>query len=193
MHWSKVSPCFDTTLCNGPCSWDNFLPSAISSKKIQSISPSYCMQEDGWVVCRVFEKKFFFKTTSGRSDGNSNRATIDTAHTTTTATTHDQSRPELYLPNFHPHLPPQTSTFYKPEISLHQYSHQLPPTNPYSGVQLQDLLPNPRPSTGYDFDGLGVVGVNGGCEQIHQDVEGGSNWGPVDSKGGQMDLWGYGK
>ncbi|ONK77371.1 uncharacterized protein A4U43_C02F5830 [Asparagus officinalis] len=123
-------------------------------------------------------------------------STIDAPAYTTTAApqmTHDQSRPELYSPNFHPHLPSQTSTFYKPDISLHQYSHQLPPTNPYSGAQLQDLLPNPRPSTGYDFDGLGVVGVNGGCEQIHQNVEGGSNWGPVDSKGGQMDLWGYGK
>ncbi|XP_020253767.1 protein BEARSKIN2-like [Asparagus officinalis] len=123
--------------------------------------------EDGWVICHVFEKKCFFKITSGSSDVNSNE---------------HHRRPSLHNHRGAADDPRPIS-----------YSHQLPPTNPYSGAQLQDLLPNPRPSTGYDFDGLGVVGVNGGCEQIHQNVEGGSNWGPVDSKGGQMDLWGYGK
>ena len=153
-------------------------------------------------MCRVFKKKCFFKT-SGGGEGSSSQG-----HETgpvTAATGHDPS-PALYIhqqqSSFHHHLHPQATSLYKPELALH-YSHQLP-TNPYSQIQVQDLLPNPRQRTGYDFDG---------CEQIDQNVSdpgrevaGTTNdWAVLDSmnqmnqmsqqqpRGGEMDLWGYGK
>lgn len=181
------------------------------------------LQEDGWVVCRVFKKKCFFKTDG--SEGSSSQGN-DASHTMTAMTAYDQSR-SLYLNhqhNFHHHLHPQTANLYKPELALHYPSHHLP-TNPYSQIQVQDLLPNPRAQpAAYDFsvlpgDAAGMVNVDG-CDQMSQhvgdqgrEVASGTDWGVLDSmegryggagqqmnqmsqppRGGEeMELWGYGK
>lgn len=186
------------------------------------------LQEDGWVVCRVFKKRYFFKTSG--SEGSSSQGN-DAGHMGT-ATSHEHS-PSLYIhqqQSYHHHHMHSQASLYKPELALH-YAHPMP-TNPYSQIQVQDLLPNPRPPTGYDFsvlpsDTSSMVNVDG-CEQIHQqhvgdqgrDVPSANHWGVLDGiegrlggagesstsvqpmnqlsqqqqqRGGEMDLWGYGK
>nr|XP_010912708.1 protein BEARSKIN2-like [Elaeis guineensis] len=156
--------------------------------------------EGGWVVCRVFKKKYFLKAGSegGPSQGSENN------HMNTTAS-HDQPRP-LSSQYIHP-LP----VYYSPQLPLQSYSHG----------QVQDLLSNHRPTAGYDFSVLpgadSSAMVKGAYEGELEGIREQSlnDWTVLDGidrrfgsaggaavqqmnqisgqRGGEMDLWGYGK
>ncbi|XP_072970600.1 protein BEARSKIN2-like isoform X1 [Typha angustifolia] len=162
--------------------------------------------EDGWVVCRVFKKKCFFKL---GSEGSSTSQGTE-AHLAASMT-HDQARilsSQFMHPIHHHHPHPHPSSLYYSQIPPNSYS--------YSHVQVQDLLTNhrPPPSSGYDFSVLpaepGLDVAN--CDAIHNVAGGGggegreqssNEWAVLDGmqqmnqmhgqRGGEMDLWGYGK
>ncbi|XP_010930409.4 protein BEARSKIN1-like [Elaeis guineensis] len=178
--------------------------------------------EDGWVVCRVFKKKCFFKVGTG---GGTSQA----------------SENHMGGPASHDHQPrPLSSQYIHPHHGFHHHHHhhhhpvsnlyysQLPPQS-YSPVQVQDLLTNHRPA-GYDFSVLPTessamvkpyeggleVGACEGMQQVGEGRDQSSNdWAVLDGidgrfggaggaavqqmnqisgqPGGEMELWGYGK
>ncbi|EHA8588571.1 Protein BEARSKIN2 [Cocos nucifera] len=177
--------------------------------------------EDGWVVCRVFKKKCFFKvgTGGGTNQGSENHIGGPASHD-------HQPRPLMSSQYIHPHHGFHHH-HHHPVSNL--YYSQLPPQS-YSPVQVQDLLTNHRPA-GYDFSVLptessamvkpyeGGLEV-GGCEGMQQVSEGrdqsSNDWAVLDvgidgrfggaggaavqqmnqisgQRGGEMELWGYGK
>lgn len=105
-----------------------------------------CMyvQEDGWVVCRVFKKKNLFKlgTEGGGSSSASMAGSVQQLNINTSSTTdHPRSfthRDTQYLPR------PQSLPFHYSHIPTPQYSHNL---------QSQTLLPPHKPIA-YDFSPL---------------------------------------
>ncbi|XP_047071023.1 protein BEARSKIN1-like [Lolium rigidum] len=190
--------------------------------------------EDGWVVCRVFKKKCFFKIAGGGGGEGSSSQSAEAGgggHMTVSSPMggHDHaSMSSHYMHGMHPqyHHQQHASSFY--------YSQMQPPETAYSHhVQVQDLLTNHRPATdasggaGYDFSGLPVehhgleVGSSDGVaadglaegrdqtngtasDQQWQAIDGFGNGGSAATvqqmsamnpgqRGGEMDLWGYGR
>ncbi|VAH32728.1 protein BEARSKIN2 [Triticum urartu] len=187
--------------------------------------------EDGWVVCRVFKKKCFFKIAGGGEGSSSQSADAGGGHMAVSSPLggHDHAdraaMASHYMHGMHPQYHPQhASSFY--------YSQMQPPEAAYSHhVQVQDLLTNHRPAAdaaggGYDFsslpvehpgldvgssDGVAADGLaegrdqtNGAADQQWQPMDGFSNGGGAAAvqqmsamnsgqRGGEMDLWGYGR
>ncbi|XP_038973985.1 protein BEARSKIN1-like [Phoenix dactylifera] len=175
--------------------------------------------EDGWVVCRVFKKKCFFK--AGTGGGTSQGSVIHVGG----PASHDQARP-LSSQYIHPHHHHQQQQQQQSVANL--YYSQLP-TQSYSHVQVQDLLTNHRP-TGYDlsvlptessamvkpYEGGLEVGAGEGMQHVDEGRDQSPNdWTVLDGidgrfggaggegvqqmnqisgqRGGEMELWGYGK
>ncbi|WVZ85794.1 hypothetical protein U9M48_032668 [Paspalum notatum var. saurae] len=194
--------------------------------------------EDGWVVCRVFKKKCFFKI--GGGEGSSSQGADAGGHLAVSPPLgghHDQARAALAY--MHPHQ------YYHHASSYYSHMQAAPaPQAAYSHhVQVQDLLTNHRPADdatggaagGYDFSGLPVehhhpggldvgssdgVAADGGGQlgegrddqatgtaaDQWQALDGFSNGGSAAAvqqmtgamtsgaqRGGEMDLWGYGR
>uniref|UniRef100_A0A0D9W5F9 NAC domain-containing protein n=1 Tax=Leersia perrieri TaxID=77586 RepID=A0A0D9W5F9_9ORYZ len=132
--------------------------------------------EDGWVVCRVFKKKCFFKIGGGGGGGGEGSSgsqggggDIFGGHGHHLAVSppldhdHHQARAAMAAASHYMHHPHQYhSSFYYSQM---QPSPPPPPPPPHSAyshhVQVQDLLTNHRPSAsaadaaggGYDFSG----------------------------------------
>ncbi|KAF8703215.1 hypothetical protein HU200_032005 [Digitaria exilis] len=194
------------------------------------------VQEDGWVVCRVFKKKCFFKIGGGEGSTSSQGGDAGGGHLA-------MSPPPLGAAAMASHYMHPHHQYYHHAASSY-YSAQMQAAAPYSHhVQVQDLLTNHRPgvdddaaAAGYDFSGLPAVehhhhhagggldvgdGVaadgsaqlgegrdqaSGGAsaaEQQWQAMDGFGNGGAGSSaavqqmagaqRGGEMDLWGYGR
>ncbi|CAL9122524.1 unnamed protein product [Musa textilis] len=163
--------------------------------------------DDGWVVCRVFKKKCFFK---GSGEGSTSQAMENHM---SVAASHDQS-------------PSLSSHYIHPNLGHHHHHNGLyysqMPTGPYSHGQVQDQMTNHRPS-GYDFGVLpgdsapivkpydGALAAAAACVGMQSERDPGPNeWAVLDGiaaqqqqqqqmnqmasqRGGEMDLWGYGK
>ncbi|CAN6270063.1 unnamed protein product [Urochloa humidicola] len=193
--------------------------------------------EDGWVVCRVFKKKCFFKIGGGEGSTSSQGGDAGGGHLAVSPPLHDQARAAALASHYmHPHQ------YYHHASS---YYSQMPPAPPHASayshhVQVQDLLTNHRPTddagagAGYDFSGLPVehhhgggldvggsdgVAADGGQMGEGSDQAGGAaaaeQWQAIDGfgnggsaaavqqmagamssgaqRGGEMDLWGYGR
>ncbi|WOL14295.1 protein BEARSKIN1-like [Canna indica] len=162
--------------------------------------------EDGWVVCRVFKKKCFFKIGTAAGDGSSSQAAVENHHMgveqSASLSSHYMHHPNHYL---HHH---------------NLYYSQIP-TSSYAGhAQVQDLLTNHRSPSGYDFAVLpddssaaiikpyeGGLGAGDACEGMQSERNPGSEWAVLEGmaaaqqqmnqmssqRGGEMDLWGHGK
>ncbi|WOL04118.1 hypothetical protein Cni_G12839 [Canna indica] len=172
--------------------------------------------EDGWVVCRVFKKKCFFKVGSSRGEGSTaveSHMNAAAGHEQTRAlvSSHFMARSNMSHRHYHHH-------HHHPTPNLYYYSGQYVQASSYSHAQLQDLLTNHRSSTsGYDFpcdsaklyDGGGMeAGAGSGCEGMRRETSP-NEWTVLDGlggasgaaqmnemanqRGGEMDLWGYGK
>ncbi|XP_038987053.1 protein BEARSKIN1-like [Phoenix dactylifera] len=163
--------------------------------------------EGGWVVCRVFKKKCFFKP------GTESRASQGSENYMMTTASHGQLWP-LSSQCIHPH---PASNHYYSQLPLQSYSH----------AQVQDLLSNHRP-TGCNFsvlpgessamvrpyegelqagamqpvgEGIRDQSLNdwaviGGVDRRFGSVGGAAvqQMNQVSGQhGGEMDLWGYGK
>ena len=188
------------------------------------------MQEDGWVVCRVFKKKCFFKI--GGGEGSTSQGADAGGHLAVSPPLgghHDQSRAALASHFMHPH-----HQYYHHASSYYSQMQAPAPHAAYSHhVQVQDLLTNHRPGddaagAGYDFSvlpvehhhpggGLDVGSSDGGvaadaAQQLGEgrDQASGEQWQAMDGfsngggsaavqqmagaqRGGEMDLWGYGR
>jgi hypothetical protein len=186
------------------------------------------VQEDGWVVCRVFKKKCFFKIGSGGEGSTSQGADAGGHHAVSPPLGGYQFT--LASHYMHPHQ------YYHAASSYYSEMQQVPVAYSHH-VQVQDLLTNHRPAAdaGYDFSGLPVehpaaagdldVGssdgvaadgsqlgeagrdqASGAAEQAQwQAIDGFGNGvgsaavqqmtGAMGSgqRGGEMDLWGYGR
>ncbi|CAL5068019.1 unnamed protein product [Urochloa decumbens] len=192
--------------------------------------------EDGWVVCRVFKKKCFFKIGGGEGSTSSQGGDAGGGHLAVSPPLgghHDQARAAaLYM---HPHHQ------YYHHAAASSYYSQMPAPGAYSHhVQVQDLLTNHRPADddagvgagGYDFSGLpvehhhpggggqldvggsdGVAGDDGAQMGEGRDQAAAEQWQAMDGfgngaaavqqmagamssgaqRGGEMDLWGYGR
>ncbi|KAG8064640.1 hypothetical protein GUJ93_ZPchr0004g38172 [Zizania palustris] len=196
--------------------------------------------EDGWVVCRVFKKKCFFKIGGGGGSGEGSGSQCGDVggHLAVSPPPggHDHARAAMAASHYmHPHQ------YHHHHHASSFYYSQMQPAAPaphvaYSHhVQVQDLLTNHRPTAdggGYDFSSLpsvehtgldicssegGVVGADGLAEgrdqaadaasaagQQWQAMDGFSNGGGATAvqqmgamssgqRGGEMDLWGYGR
>jgi hypothetical protein len=190
------------------------------------------VQEDGWVVCRVFKKKCFFKI--GGGEGSTSQGADAGGHLAVSPPLgghHDQARAALASHYMHPHQ------YYHHASSYYSQMQAPAPHAAYSHhVQVQDLLTNHRPGddaagAGYDFSGLPVehhpggldVGssdgvaadgaqlgegrdqASGAAAEQWQAMDGFSNGGGAAvqqmagamssgaQRGGEMDLWGYGR
>ncbi|GJN27520.1 hypothetical protein PR202_gb15550 [Eleusine coracana subsp. coracana] len=188
-------------------------------------------QEDGWVVCRVFKKKCFFKIGGGGGEGSTSQGADAGGHLAVSPPLggHQGAIVPHYM---HPHQ------YYHAASSYYSQMQQVPGPYSHHHVQVQDLLTNhrPGPDAGYDFSGLpvdhaaaeggldvgssdggvaadgggqmGEAGRNqasGGAEQQWQAMDGFSNGGSAAAvqqmtgamisgqRGGEMDLWGYGR
>ncbi|KAF0890242.1 hypothetical protein E2562_002660 [Oryza meyeriana var. granulata] len=190
--------------------------------------------EDGWVVCRVFKKKCFFKIGGGgggggEGSGGSQGGDVG-GHLAVSPPL--GGGPAMAASHYmHPHQ------YHHHAASSFYYPHMQPAPAPHAAyshhVQVQDLLTNHRPSAadaGYDFSGLpvdqhpgldvgssdggGVAAADGlgegrdqaagSTEQQWQAMDGFSNGGAgaavqqlgamsSGQRGGEMDLWGYGR
>ncbi|KAK3142519.1 hypothetical protein QOZ80_4BG0347570 [Eleusine coracana subsp. coracana] len=187
--------------------------------------------EDGWVVCRVFKKKCFFKIGGGGGEGSTSQGADAGGHLAVSPPLggHQGAIVPHYM---HPHQ------YYHAASSYYSQMQQVPGPYSHHHVQVQDLLTNhrPGPDAGYDFSGLpvdhaaaeggldvgssdggvaadgggqmGEAGRNqasGGAEQQWQAMDGFSNGGSAAAvqqmtgamisgqRGGEMDLWGYGR
>ncbi|KAF8714829.1 hypothetical protein HU200_027362 [Digitaria exilis] len=112
--------------------------------------------EDGWVVCRVFKKKCFFKIGGGEGSTSSQGGDAGGAHLAMSPPPLDAAAMASHY--MHPH-----HQYYHHAASSY-YSAQMQAAAPYSHhVQVQDLLTNHRPgvdddaAAGYDFSGLPAV------------------------------------
>ncbi|CAO2042420.1 unnamed protein product [Urochloa humidicola] len=195
--------------------------------------------EDGWVVCRVFKKKCFFKIGGGGEGSTSSQGGDGGGgHLAVSPPLHDQARAAALASHYmHPHQ------YYHHHAAASSYYSQMPAAPPHAGayshhVQVQDLLTNHRPADdagagGYDFSGLPVehhpgggldvggndgVAADGGQMGEGRDQAGGAaaeQWQAIDGfgnggsaaavqqmagtmssgaqRGGEMDLWGYGR
>ncbi|OEL22251.1 Protein BEARSKIN2 [Dichanthelium oligosanthes] len=194
--------------------------------------------EDGWVVCRVFKKKCFFKI--GGGEGSTSQGDDAGGHHLAVSPPlgghHEQARAALASHYMHPHQ------YYHHASSYYSQMQAPAPHAAYSHhVQVQDLLTNHRPAdvddaagAGYDFSGLPVehhhpvggldVGSSDGvaadgaqlgegrdqasgaaAAEQWQAMDGFSNGGSAAAqqmagamssgaqRGGEMDLWGYGR
>ncbi|PWZ45530.1 Protein BEARSKIN2 [Zea mays] len=185
--------------------------------------------EDGWVVCRVFKKKCFFKIGGGEGSTTSSQGADAGGHLATMSPPLGGHHDLAYMhphPYYH-HAASYYSQMQTPGPHATAYSHH---------VQVQDLLTNHRPTdddgagTGYDFSGLhvehqpgggldvgssdGVATDDGGqlagerrdqttgtaADHQWQAMDGFSNGGSAEvqqmtgaQRGGEMDLWGYGR
>ncbi|KAL6882701.1 hypothetical protein ACP4OV_011391 [Aristida adscensionis] len=201
--------------------------------------------EDGWVVCRVFKKKCFFKIGGGGEGSTSQGADAVGGHHLAVSPPlgghhdHDQARAAALASHYmHPHQ-------YYHHASSYYSQMQPAPAPPHAAyshhVQVQDLLTNHRPAAdaaGYDFSGLpvdhaaagggldvgssdGAVAADAGGQLAEgradqassgaaaeqwQAMDGFSNGGSGAAvqqmtgamgsgaqRGGEMDLWGYGR
>ncbi|KAK1300847.1 Protein BEARSKIN1 [Acorus calamus] len=172
--------------------------------------------EDGWVVCRVFKKKHFFKLSNEASPGlsvdnqtNSNTITAD----------HHALRDDTQYNN------PLSSSTYRPELGLHyphvppvaaHYHPHVPPSYDFSVVLPSQAtgetgLGRPMQDVGREADGspndwamldrFVTSRIGGGQED--SSVVGAPRFGgaagtsvqPINplSIRGEMDLWSYGK
>ncbi|XP_062185497.1 protein BEARSKIN2-like [Phragmites australis] len=184
--------------------------------------------EDGWVACRVFKKKCFFKI--GGGEGSTSQGADAGGHLAMSPPLgghHDQARVALASHYTHPHQYYHHASYYSQQMQApepqHAYSHH---------VQVQDLLTNHRPVADavYDFSGLPVEHTAGGLDvgssdgvaadggllgegrdqasgtaaEQWQAMDGFSNGGSAavqqmtgtmssGQRGGEMDLWGYGR
>lgn len=109
------------------------------------------LQEDGWVVCRVFKKKNLFKV--GNEGGGSS---MNSDQQTTNTLSINQPRASMHRENqylitrLQPNHGNQPISF-EPELALHQYSHNMPPSQ-YSLFQSHPLIPTHKPlAIGYDY------------------------------------------
>ncbi|KAJ8465803.1 hypothetical protein OPV22_028355 [Ensete ventricosum] len=173
--------------------------------------------DEGWVVCRVFKKKCFFKVGGDASTGQATENHVNVG------AGHQQPR-ALSSQYMHPNLTHHYHHFHRHNPNLY-HSHM--PANAYSHGQVQDLLTNHRPS-GYDFAVLpgdasavvkpydgGLELAAGACEVMKD--PGSNQWAMLEGmdgrlggasgeaaaarqmnpmasqRGGEMDLWGYGK
>lgn len=182
------------------------------------------LQEDGWVVCRVFKKKCFFKI-GGGGEGSTSQGADAGGHLAVSPPLSGHHQGALASHYMHPHQ------YYHAASSYYSQMQQVPGPYSHHHVQVQDLLTNhrPTPDAGYDFSGLpvehpaaagldvgssdGGVATDGGggqmgeagtdqpAEQQWQAIDGFSN-GPSSAavqqmtgaqRGGEMDLWGYGR
>ncbi|CAN6228278.1 unnamed protein product [Urochloa humidicola] len=195
--------------------------------------------EDGWVVCRVFKKKCFFKIGGGGEGSTSSQGGDTGGHLAVSPPLHDQARAAALASHYmHPHQ------YYHHHAAASSYYSQMPAAPPHAGayshhVQVQDLLTNHRPADdagagGYDFSGLPVehhpgggldvggndgVAADGGQMGEGRDQQAGGaaaeQWQAIDGfgnggsaaavqqmagamssgaqRGGEMDLWGYGR
>ncbi|KAJ1696464.1 hypothetical protein LUZ63_004976 [Rhynchospora breviuscula] len=161
--------------------------------------------EDGWVVCRVFKKKCFFKITGEGATGQDAEAqmrangSMSPDQARTLVASHHYTYPHyVHNPYHHPHNP--------------LYYPQLAPPESYSQVQVQvqDLLTNHRPTSGFGFSVLpnAPTSLETGLQDVNEDREeqGGNEWAVMDGyggtgavqpmnqmsaqRGGEMDLWG---
>ncbi|RRT56608.1 hypothetical protein B296_00028441 [Ensete ventricosum] len=172
--------------------------------------PLLVLQDEGWVVCRVSKKKCFFK---GSGEGRTSQATENHV---SIAASHDRS-PSLSSHYIHPNL-----AHHHRHLHHHNgLYHSQMPTGSYSHGQVQDLMTNHRPS-GYDFGVIpgdsapivkpydGALAAAAACVGMQSERDPGPNeWAVLDGitaqqqqqqmnqmgsqRGGEMDLWGYGK
>ncbi|KAJ0972926.1 hypothetical protein J5N97_020885 [Dioscorea zingiberensis] len=157
------------------------------------------LQEDGWVVCRVFKKKCFFKVGSqgsGSHGQDQSHMSAEVSHELSRGLTLGEASYQGLQSNHY------AANLYKSEAAL-QYWQM--PTNPYFHGQAQDLLQNHRPPGGaYDFSGLPSVDACEGIQQVEERDQTANQWAVLDAVDGrfgnssgaavqQMDLWGYGK
>ncbi|KAJ8484229.1 hypothetical protein OPV22_016714 [Ensete ventricosum] len=167
--------------------------------------------DEGWVVCRVSKKKCFFK---GSGEGRTSQATENHV---SIAASHDRS-PSLSSHYVHPNLGHHHHRHLHHHNGLY---HSQMPTGSYSHGQVQDLMTNHRPS-GYDFGVIpgdsapivkpydGALAAAAACVGMQSERDPGPNeWAVLDGitaqqqqqqmnqmgsqRGGEMDLWGYGK
>ncbi|TVU14261.1 hypothetical protein EJB05_37720, partial [Eragrostis curvula] len=184
--------------------------------------------EDGWVVCRVFKKKCFFKI--GGGEGSTSQGADAGVHIAVSPPLGGHHQGGMASHYMHPHQ------YYHAASSYYSQMQAPAPHAAYSHhVQVQDLLTNHRPAAdaGYDFTGLPVEHPGGGldvgssdgvaadgaqlgeggrdqqasgaaAEQQWQAMDGFSNGGSAavqqmtgalgsGQRGGEMDLWGYGR
>ncbi|XP_042414598.1 NAC domain-containing protein 76-like [Zingiber officinale] len=121
-----------------------------------NITASNSINEDGWVVCRVFKKKCFFKVGGGGGGGVGEGIVGRQGGAVESHIAAEHSPSSLnslhYLhPNHHHYL-----HHHHHNHSLQYYSHANAADNaginPATTYQVQDLLTNHRPPTsGYDF------------------------------------------
>jgi hypothetical protein len=184
------------------------------------------VQEDGWVVCRVFKKKCFFKI-GGGGEGSTSQGADAGGHLAVSPPLggHQGALASQYMHPHHQYYHAASSYYSQMQVPA-AYSHH---------VQVQDLLTNHRPTAdagGYDFSGLPVqhpaaaggldVGssdgvaplgegrnqASGAAEQQAQwqaAIDGFGNGGSAAAvqqmtgamgsgqRGGEMNLWGFGR
>lgn len=109
------------------------------------------MQEDGWVICRVFKKKNLFKV--GNEGGSSSMNSSDRQQLNNTSST-NQARSFMHTHRDNEYLLRQqhSQAFELNNPSLH-YAHLQPPPQ-YSLFQPQALIPTHKPIAGYDYTQL---------------------------------------
>ncbi|KAJ3675334.1 hypothetical protein LUZ60_004376 [Juncus effusus] len=164
--------------------------------------------EDGWVICRVFKKKCFFKISG---EGPTSQDTE--AHMRSNGyESPDQAR--TLLTSHHYAYPHYThNPYHNPHSSL--YYPQLAAPESYSQVQVQvqDLLTNHRPVSNFGFSVLQnePTGLETGMQNVSEerDDQNTNEWAVIDGYGnaggsepvqqmnhmsgqraGEMDLWG---
>lgn len=109
------------------------------------------VQEDGWVVCRVFKKKNLFKVgNEGGTSMNSSGQQLNTSNNNQPRTFMHRDNQYLLRPH-HNNGTQQPFELNKPELALH-YPHMSTP-HQYSLFQSQTLMPTQKP-IGYDYPAL---------------------------------------
>lgn len=109
------------------------------------------MQEDGWVICRVFKKKNLFKVANegGSSSMNSSDQQLTSSTNQARSFMHSHRDNQYLLRQQHNHT---TQAFELNNPSLH-YAHIQPPPQ-YSLFQSQALIPTHKPLAGYEYTQL---------------------------------------
>ncbi|OMO51499.1 hypothetical protein CCACVL1_29763 [Corchorus capsularis] len=117
------------------------------------------MQEDGWVVCRVFKKKNLFKVGNGNEGGSSINSS-DHQHLNTTTSQprsfiHRSNEQYLVRPNGSPTPIQHNFELNKAELALHYPPMPTNSTTQYSLFQPQTLgLVQTHKPIGYDYAAL---------------------------------------
>lgn len=106
------------------------------------------MQEDGWVICRVFKKKNLFKVGGNEGSGGSMGSSDQLSHGLNQPGSFSHARVDnhQYLP-YHQEQPQHLQTIVDLGLNHGQLPHQYP------HLQAQNFIPTHKP-IGYDFSNL---------------------------------------